>query len=139
MFLLYQDFLRVPHKGRLLEITDTPWGDFQSDANAALDGSDSAVIIASASDGVPSGTVSSFKYCTENGIKCILALSKMDRPFLDVMSLLDEFEAVLGMRPVPLQVVRGHEFEGVSSMHCRLVVVAKSCLFAYHRHFYKST
>lgn len=104
----------MPHEGRLLEVIDTPWGDFQSDANAALDGSDSAVIVASASDGVQSGTVSSFKYCKENGINCILALSKMDRPFLDVKSLLDDFEAALGMKPIPLQVARGHEFEGVS-------------------------
>ena len=100
----------------MLEVTDTPWGDFQSDANAALDGSDGAVIVASASDGVQSGTISSFKYCKENGIKCILALSKMDRPFLDIDGLLNQFETALGMKPVPLQVARGDNFEGVSYM-----------------------
>ena len=71
-------------------------------------------MVASASDGVQAGTLSSFKYCKENGLKCILALSKMDRPFLDMESLLSEFEAELGVKPVPLQVVRGAEFEGVS-------------------------
>lgn len=91
-------------------------GDFQSDANAALDGSDSAVIVASASDGVQAGTLSSFKYCKDNGIKCLLALSKMDRPFVDIKSLLSEFESSLGMKPVPLQVVYndGGDFQGVS-------------------------
>lgn len=108
------DFIRVPHAGQLLEISDTPWGDFQSDANAALDGSDSAIIVASASDGIQTGTLSSFKYCKENGIKCILALSKMDRPFLDIAGLLNEFEAALGIKPVPLQVALGDDFEGVS-------------------------
>ncbi len=94
-------------------------GDFQSDANAALDGSDGAVIVASASDGVQAGTLSSFKYCQENGIKCILALSKMDRPFLDIESLLSDFETSLGMKPVPLQTVRndGGEFQGVSTIN----------------------
>jgi len=115
---VFSHFLRVPHAGRLLEITDTPWGDFQSDANAALDGSDGAVIVASASDGVQAGTLSSFKYCQENGIKCILALSKMDRPFLDVDSLLSDLETSLGMKPVPLQTVcdDGGEFQGVNSI-----------------------
>eukprot|EP00804_Cyclotella_cryptica_P003991 CCRYP_013906-RA/>CCRYP_013906-RA protein AED:0.06 eAED:0.06 QI:410/1/1/1/0.8/0.83/6/1160/691 len=113
---VFSHFLRVPHAGRLLEVTDTPWGDFQSDASAALDGSDSAVIVASASDGVQAGTLSSFKYCKENGIKCILALTKMDRPFLDVDGLLNDLEAALGMKPVPLQVVRGDGFTGVDSL-----------------------
>lgn len=111
---MFIDFLRVPHAGRVLELTDTPWGDFQSDANAALDGSDGAVIVASASDGIQTGTVSAFKYCKENGIKCILALSKMDRPFLDVQTFLSEFEVALGVKPIPIQVAHGADFEGVS-------------------------
>ena len=90
------------------------WGDFQSDANAATNGCDSAVIVASAVDGVQAGTLSSFKYCQENGIKSLLALSKMDRPFLND-NLLNEFESSLGTKPVPLQVAQkeGDEFKGV--------------------------
>lgn len=114
---VFSHFLHVQHAGHLIEVTDTPWGDFQSDANAATNGCDSAVIVASAVDGVQAGTISSFKYCQENGIKCILALSKMDRPFLND-NLLDEFEASLGTKPVPLQVVvkDGDEFKGVQPL-----------------------
>lgn len=79
-----------------------------------MNGSDGAVIVASASDGLQSGTLTAFKYCRNNGIKCILALNKMDRPFVDVASLLNEFEAALGVKPIPLQVARGSNFEGVS-------------------------
>ncbi|KAL3789459.1 hypothetical protein ACHAWO_002788 [Cyclotella atomus] len=113
---VFSHFVRVPHAGRLIELTDTPWGDFQSDSNAALNGSDGAVIVASASDGLQSGTLTAFKYCRNNGIKCILALNKMDRPFVDVASLLNEFEAALGVKPIPLQVARGSNFEGVDSL-----------------------
>lgn len=108
------DFVRVPHAGRVIELTDTPWGDFQSDANAALDGSDGAVIVASASDGVQAGSISSFKYCKNNGIKSIMALSKMDRPFVDIPTLLRDFELALGMKPIPIQIPLGTNFDGVS-------------------------
>lgn len=114
---VFSHFLRVEHAGHLLEITDTPWGDFQSDANAATNGCDSAVIVASAVDGVQAGTISAFKFCQENGIKCILTLSKMDRPFLKD-NLLSEFESSLGTKPVPLQVALkdGDVFKGVQPL-----------------------
>eukprot|EP00581_Thalassiosira_minuscula_P008901 CAMPEP_0183707070 /NCGR_PEP_ID=MMETSP0737-20130205/3741_1 /TAXON_ID=385413 /ORGANISM="Thalassiosira miniscula, Strain CCMP1093" /LENGTH=735 /DNA_ID=CAMNT_0025934645 /DNA_START=151 /DNA_END=2358 /DNA_ORIENTATION=+ len=114
---VFSHFLRVQHAGYLLEVTDTPWGDFQSDAAAATNGCDSAVIVASASDEVQAGTVSSFNYCKKNGIKCILALSKLDRPFLNG-DIMKDFESSLGTKPVPLQVVikDGDEFKGVQPL-----------------------
>jgi elongation factor G len=129
LLLFFVDFVRVPHAGRLIELTDTPWGDFQCDSNAALNGSDGAVIVASASDGLQTGTLTAFKYCRDNGIKCILALNKMDRPFVDVASLLNEFEAALGVKPIPLQVARGSDFEGVS--HDFLIS------YKFHQHHHK--
>ena len=44
------------------------------------------------------------KYCKENGIKCILALSKIDRPFLND-NLINDLESSLGTKPVPLQAI----------------------------------
>ena len=116
---VFSHFLRVPHNDHLLEIADTPSHNFQSDANSALDGSDSAVIVASVCDDLKPGTITSFKECQEKNIKSILCLSKMDRPFIDVDNFMDEFEASLGVKPVPLQVRvdgEGGEFEGVKPL-----------------------
>jgi elongation factor G len=116
---VFSHFLRVPHNDHLFEIADTPWHDFQSDANSALDGSDAAVIVASVSDGLQPGTITSFQECQEKKIKSILCLSKMDRPFIDVDNFMDEFGATLGVKPVPLQVGiygEGGEFEGVKPL-----------------------
>lgn len=70
---VFSHFMRVPHHSAgnskddtnsfLLEISDTPWGDFPSAALAALDGADSAVLVVSAPDGVQSGTVQAFQHC----------------------------------------------------------------------------
>ena len=116
---VFSHFLRVPHNDHLLELVDTPWHDFQSDANSALDGSDAAIIVASVCDGLKPGTITSFKECQEKKVKSILCLSKMDREFIDVDNFMEEFEATLGVKPVPLQVRvhgKGDEFEGVKPL-----------------------
>ena len=87
---IFSHFARVPHQNHLLEIADTPWGDFPSDACAALDGADGAVIVVSAADGVQSGTVNAYQHCQSNGIKPIIALSKMDRPYLQIDDVLED-------------------------------------------------
>jgi elongation factor G len=115
---LFSHFMRVPHRNFLLQVADTPYGDFPSDAFASLDGADSAVIVVSAADGVKSGTISAFEHCSEGGIKSILALNKMDRPFLKTDEVLKDIETSLGMKPVPLQVHHGEgeDFKGVESI-----------------------
>ena len=116
---VFSHFVRVPHNDHLLEIADTPWHDFQSDAVSALDGSDAAVIVASACDGVKPGTISSFHECQNKKIKSILCLSKMDRDFIDVDTFMEECETKLGVKPVPIQVRvsgDGGEFMGVKPL-----------------------
>ena len=115
---VFSHFCRIPHRSSLLELSDTPWGDFPSSALAALDGADSAVIVVSAADGVQSGTIQAYQHCQQAGIKTMLALSKMDRPFLQIDQVLDDMEQALGIKPVPLQVPLGHgdDFEGVKSL-----------------------
>ena len=115
---VFSHFARVPHRDQLLEIADTPWHDFPADAVATLDGADSAIIVVSAADGVQSGTKSAHEHCTKAGIKTIIALSKMDRPFLQIDEVLADIESTLGTRPVPLQVPigQGGDFEGVKPL-----------------------
>lgn len=115
---IFSHFARVPHRGCLLEVADTPWGDFPSDAIASLDGADSAVIVVSAADGVQTGTTNAYHHCKNAGIKTMIALSKMDRPFLQVDEILADIESSLGMKPTPIQVHigEGEEFEGVKPL-----------------------
>ena len=113
---VFSHYARVPHRDHCIEIADTPWGDFAADALASLDGADSAIIVVSAADGVQSGTKSAFQHCQEAGIKPLVTLSKMDRPFLQVDEVLQDIETSLGMKPIPLQVPimgQGDAFEGV--------------------------
>lgn len=101
-----------------MEIADTPYGDFPSDALASLDGADSAVLVVSAADGVQSGTMNAFQHCSEAGIKSIAALTKMDRPFLKINEVIQDIAEKLKVQPVPIQSYLGESegFEGVKSL-----------------------
>ena len=115
---VFSHFARVPHRKYLLELADTPWGDFPSDALASLDGADSAVIVVSAADGVQAGTLQAFTHCRDNNIKMLIALSKMDRPFVELDQVMADLEAALGAKPLPMQVPihEGSNFKGMDSL-----------------------
>jgi len=115
---VFSHFVRVPNGQYLLELTDTPWGDFPSDAAAATNGADAAVLLVSAADSVQAGTNTAFYHCRKSGIKLLLALSKMDRPFVQVEQVLSAVEDNLGVKPQPLQVPigQGETFQGVKSL-----------------------
>lgn len=99
-------------------VADTPFGDFPTDAYSALDGADSAVIVVSAADGIQTNTLNAFEHCSKNGIQTLLALNKMDRPFLDSEKVLKEIQEVLKIKPVPLQLHdgEGEDFQGVQPL-----------------------
>jgi elongation factor G len=121
---VFSHFLRVPHgtagstggggagfSSHLLQVTDTPWGDFPLDAMAALNGADGAVVVISAADGVQVGTIHALEHCQQAGIPAMICLSKMDRPFIQVESVLQDLKSTLVLmngngkiQPVPLQV-----------------------------------
>ena len=107
----------------LLQVTDTPWGDFPTDAVSSTDGADAAVLVISAADGVQAGTVSAFQHCSKTaggaGIPILAALSKMDRPFVQIESVLQEIQdKLLHMQPVPLQVVVNGQGEEEEESFC---------------------
>ena len=117
---VFSHFCRVPHRSQqyLLELVDTPWGDFPVSATAALDGTDAAVIVVSAPDGVQSGTIQAYQHCQAAGIKTMVALSKMDRPFLQLDQVLADLENSCGIKPTPLQVPlgQGDDLRGVEPL-----------------------
>ena len=97
-------------------VSDTPFGDFPSDAFSALDGADSAILVVA--DGVSSSTKSAFDHCIENGIKMIVALNKMDKPHLNTSDILDSMKESFNINVVPIQVYDGEgtDFKGVESL-----------------------
>ena len=115
---VFSHFMRIPHDNFLLEMSDTPWEDFPSDALASLDGADSALLLVSAADGVQTGTINAYQHCREAGITTMICLSKMDRPFLQLNQVLQDLETSLGKKPIPLQVplFQNDEFQGVESL-----------------------
>jgi elongation factor G len=115
---VFTHFCRVPHRACLLEVSDTPWGDFPCDALAALDGADAAVLVVSAAGPVPSGAVQAYRHCVDAGIPVLIALSKMDRPYIRAEQVLEDVEEAIGIKPTPLQVIHGDgsSFESVKSL-----------------------
>ena len=128
---IFSHFCRVPHANDkyLLHVADTPWGDFPSDAIAALDGADSAVVVVSAADGVQAGVQHAYQHCKDAGIRMMIALSKLDRPFVQLQSVLDDLNKVFEedgsssnpMKPVSIQVPiwggkDGDQFLGVEQL-----------------------
>ena len=130
---IFSHFCRIPHgdsdKNRyLLQVADTPWGDFPSDAIAALDGADSAVVVVSAADGVQAGVQHAYHHCQAAGIKMMVAISKLDRPFVQLQNVLEELNEVFegdgttaSMKPVSIQVPLwggkdGDKFLGVEQL-----------------------
>jgi elongation factor G len=51
---------------------------------------------------VLTGTVNAFQHCRDSGIQVMLALSKMDRPFLRVEDVLQDVEDEMGMKPIQI-------------------------------------
>jgi len=102
-------------KGKL-NIVDTPGvGSFLSDTLAACRVVDGAVVVVNAVDGIKFETESVWKYANENGLAKALVISGMDKERADFSKVLDEFDSILGVKPLPLQWPIGQEgsFSGV--------------------------
>jgi elongation factor G len=102
-------------KGKL-NIVDTPGvGSFLSDTLAACRVVDGAVVVVNAVDGVKFETETVWKYANENGLARALVVNGMDRERADFAKVLEEFDSILGVKPLLLQWPIGQEstFSGV--------------------------
>mgnify|MGYP003868036335 CR=1 FL=1 len=105
---VFSHFCKCVHATHyLLAMTDTPWGDFPADAVASLEGADASVLVISAADSVQAGTMSAWQHVCDLNVPTLLALTKLDRPFLDLEQVLEEIQDSLGVEPLPLQVLQG--------------------------------
>ncbi|UCG82577.1 MAG: elongation factor G, partial [Dehalococcoidia bacterium] len=99
-----------------INILDTPgYADFVGDLKAAMRVAEGAVIVVCAASGVEVGTELVWKYAEEANLPRILFINKIDRENADFFKTMDQIEAMLGRKCVPVQLPIGaeSEFQGV--------------------------
>ena len=99
-----------------LNLVDTPGiSNFLCDTKAACRVVDGALVVVNAVDGIKFETESVWKYADENGLSRIVVVNAMDKERADFGKVVDAFESIFGIRPVPLQWPIGSEdtFRGV--------------------------
>ena len=80
---IFSHYCRLVHASQyLVALTDTPWGDFPTDATASVDGADAALLVLSAADGLQPGSKTAYDHCRQARIPVLAVVNKMDRPFL---------------------------------------------------------
>ncbi|MBL9174854.1 MAG: GTP-binding protein [Verrucomicrobiales bacterium] len=116
--------LQFEYSGYCVNLLDTPGHkDFSEDTYRVLTAVDSVIMVIDAGKGVEAQTRKLFEVCARRGVPIFTFMNKMDRPARDPIGLLDELEAVLGIRSVAMNwpLGSGAEFRGVYDRAARVV------------------
>lgn len=108
--------LQFDYDGYRINLLDTPGHkDFSEDTYRVLTAVDSVVMVIDAGKGVETQTRKLFEVCARRGVPIFTFMNKLDRPARDPIELMDELEAVLGIRSVAMNwpLGNGIEFRGV--------------------------
>jgi len=108
--------LNFRYAGYQINILDTPGHqDFSEDTYRTLTAADSAVMLIDAAKGVEPQTRKLFAVCRARGIPIFTFVNKLDRESKHPLELMEELEAVLGIRSCPMNwpIGMGSEFQGV--------------------------
>src|SRR3982751_5386472 len=108
--------LQFEYRGKVINLLDTPGHkDFSEDTYRVLTAVDSAVMVIDAAKGIEEQTRKLFEVCRRRGIPIFTFMNKLDRPTLDPLALMDELEAVLGIKAFAANwpLGTGPEFKGV--------------------------
>jgi peptide chain release factor 3 len=108
--------LQFHYQGYHINILDTPGHeDFSDDTYRTLTAADSAVMLIDAAKGVEPQTIKLFEVCRMRGIPIFTFINKLDRQGKDPLALLEEIEAVLGIRSCPMNwpIGMGADFQGI--------------------------
>ena len=108
--------LNFTYQGYQINILDTPGHqDFSEDTYRTLTAADSAVMLIDAAKGVEPQTRKLFDVCRRRGIPIFTFINKLDREGKDPLALMEELEAVLGIRSCPMNwpIGMGSKFQGV--------------------------
>lgn len=99
-----------------INLLDTPGHkDFSEDTYRVLMAVDGVVMVIDAGKGIEPQTRKLFEVCRRRGVPIFTFINKLDRPTLEPLALLDELEAVLGIKTFAVNwpLGTGFDFRGV--------------------------
>jgi peptide chain release factor 3 len=108
--------LQFEYDGYYINLLDTPGHkDFSEDTYRVLTAVDAAVMVIDAGKGIEPQTRKLFEVCRRRGVPIFTFINKLDRPTLEPLALMDELEAVLGIKAFAVNwpLGNGPEFKGV--------------------------
>src|SRR3954447_6688434 len=108
--------LQFEYDGYYVNLLDTPGHkDFSEDTYRVLTAVDAAVMVIDAGKGIEPQTRKLFEVCRRRGVPIFTFMNKCDRPTREPLGLLDELEAVLGIKAFPVNwpIGNGSDFKGV--------------------------
>ena len=108
--------MQFEHQGCFFNLLDTPGhNDFSEDTYRTLAAVDAVIMVIDAGKGVENQTRKLFEVCARRGVPIFTFMNKLDRPARDPIGLMDELEAVLGIRSCAMNwpLGNGAEFRGV--------------------------
>ncbi|MBM3849213.1 MAG: GTP-binding protein [Verrucomicrobia bacterium] len=108
--------LQFEYSGYRINLLDTPGHkDFSEDTYRVLTAVDAVIMVIDAGKGVESQTRKLFEVCARRGVPIFTFINKLDRPSRDPIQLMDELEAVLGLRSCAMNwpLGNGPEFRGI--------------------------
>ena len=108
--------LQFDYAGYRINLLDTPGHkDFSEDTYRVLTAVDAVIMVIDAGKGVEAQTRKLFEVCARRGVPIFTFMNKLDRPARDPIALMDELEAVLGIRSVAMNwpLGNGADFRGV--------------------------
>jgi peptide chain release factor 3 len=108
--------LQFDYAGYRINLLDTPGHkDFSEDTYRVLTAVDAVIMVIDAGKGVETQTRKLFEVCSRRGVPIFTFMNKLDRPARDPIGLMDELEAVLGIRSVAMNwpLGNGSDFKGI--------------------------
>jgi len=128
--------LQFEYDGYCINLLDTPGHkDFSEDTYRVLTAVDSVIMVIDAGKGVEVQTRKLFEVCARRGVPIFTFMNKLDRPARDPIGLMDELEAVLGIRSVAMNwpLGSGVDFRGVYDLGAREVHLFERAAGGKHR------
>jgi peptide chain release factor 3 len=108
--------LQFEYSGYYINLLDTPGHkDFSEDTYRVLTAVDAVIMVIDAGKGVENQTRKLFEVCARRGVPIFTFMNKLDRPARDPIALMDELEAVLGIKSCAMNwpLGNGADFKGV--------------------------
>lgn len=108
--------LQFEYGGFRVNLLDTPGHkDFSEDTYRVLTAVDAVIMVIDAGKGVENQTRKLFEVCARRGVPIFTFMNKLDRPARDPIALMDELEAVLGIKSCAMNwpLGNGADFRGV--------------------------